>query len=270
MSFRINDYEIKLQIKVFLKSMGSKYQFREQGRENSFENKNVFINHCQHKYQKSLHYSNPTWYYSYNFGETWNHISNFKSDRQTIQNEKKPQNENRNHSSKSESKLDQSSGVPTWVLIILTPIILFGVYYYANQNNQNKVPRTENNTETIKPEDNSSNENNTESSYTNSSESSSNIIDKFIGTWECWDGKYRFRIKILRDNQTKEEFKNGSPQSKLDYVKVEVSDGHKYTFFYNTQQDKLESFWDATKGDIIIDENSGNLLLENNEFRKVE
>ncbi len=133
--------------------MGSKYQFRERGQDYSFENKNVFINHCQHKYQKSLNYSNPSEYYSYDFGETWNLISNFKSERQTIQNEKKPQNEIRNHSTKSESKLDQSSGVPTWVLIILTPIILFGVYYYANQNNQNKVPRTENNTETNTPMD---------------------------------------------------------------------------------------------------------------------
>ena len=54
-----------------------------------------------------------------------------------LQNEKQPQNENKNYSKKGESKLDQSSGVPNWVLIILTPLILFGVYYYANQNNQN-------------------------------------------------------------------------------------------------------------------------------------
>ena len=95
--------------------MGSKYQFRERGKDYSFENKNVFINHCQHKYQKSLHFSNPSEYYSYDFGETWNLISDFKSERQTIQNEKKPQEENRNHSTKSESK----SGWGTYLIYVL-------------------------------------------------------------------------------------------------------------------------------------------------------
>jgi hypothetical protein len=126
--------------------MGSKYQFRERGQDYSFENKNDFINYCQHNYQKSLHNSNPSQYYSYDFGETWRLISDFKSERQTIQNEKKPQSKSSKYSKKGQSKLDQSSGVPNWVLIILTPLIIFGVYYYANQN---KVPRSENNTEII-------------------------------------------------------------------------------------------------------------------------
>ena len=165
--------------------MGSKYQFRERGQDYSFENKNVFINHCQHKYQKSLHYSNPSEYYSYDFGETWNLISDFKSERQTIQNEKKPQNESRNHSTKSESK----SGWGTYLIYVLsiwgglslinnkvTPIgfvnkintELFGSNSNStNKNNQEVIPSTQNNDETI-TEDNSSNENNTESSDNNS------------------------------------------------------------------------------------------------------
>ncbi len=170
---------------------------------------------------------------------------------------------------------ESSSGFGTIIVYIL--VIYIGLTYidkkvtrigFVNKINTELFGSNKNN------QNNSSNENNTESSYTNSSESStqmgSEIPNKFFGTWESWDGKYRFRINILRDNETKEKFKNGSPQSKLDYVKVEVSDGHRYTFFYNTEQDKLESFWDATKGDIIIDENSGNLLLENNEFSKVK
>jgi hypothetical protein len=153
--------------------MKSKYQFRERGKDYSFENKNVFINHCQHKYQKSLYYSNPSEYYSYDFGETWNLISNFKSERQTIQNEKKPQNEIRNHSTKSESK----SGWGTYLIYVLsiwgglslinnkvTPIgfvnkintELFGSNSnLTNKNNQEVLPNTQNNDETI-TEDNSS------------------------------------------------------------------------------------------------------------------
>ena len=159
--------------------MGSKYQFRERGKDYSFENKNVFINHCQHKYQKSLHFSNPSEYYSYDFGETWNLISDFKSERQTIQNEKKPQEENRNHSSKSESK----SGWGTYLIYVLalwgglslinnkvTPIgfvkkintELFGSSSNStNKNNQEVVPNNQNNEETI-TEDNSPDEINDE------------------------------------------------------------------------------------------------------------
>jgi hypothetical protein len=71
-----------------------KYQYREQGSETTFDKKNDFINFCQEKYQESLKLSSTTVrYYSYDFGETWNPISNFKSDRQNIQNEKKPQSQ---------------------------------------------------------------------------------------------------------------------------------------------------------------------------------
>jgi hypothetical protein len=74
--------------------MTPKYRYREQGSETTFDKKNDFINFCQEKYQESLKLSSTTVrYYSYDFGETWNPISNFKSDRQNIQNEKKPQSQ---------------------------------------------------------------------------------------------------------------------------------------------------------------------------------
>jgi hypothetical protein len=130
--------------------MGSKFRFKLNGSEMIFDKKNDFINFCQKKYKESENGKlKSKASYSFNDGETWSDISLFKYYRQDIQNEKQPQNESRNYSEKGESKLDQSSGVPNWVLIILTPLILFGVYYYANQNNQNKVPRSENNTEII-------------------------------------------------------------------------------------------------------------------------
>ena len=185
--------------------MGSKYQFRERGKDYSFENKNVFINHCQHKYQKSLHFSNPSEYYSYDFGETWNLISDFKSERQTIQNEKKPQEENRNHSTKSESK----SGWGTYLIYVLaiwgglslinnkvTPIgfvnkintELFGSSSNStNKNNQEVVPNNQNNNSS----DGSSENANPEQDFPITSDAEELFIDNAI-------------FKIIKiDNDTK-------------------------------------------------------------------
>jgi hypothetical protein len=185
--------------------MGSKYQFRERGKDYSFENKNVFINHCQHKYQKSLHFSNPSEYYSYDFGETWNLISDFKSERQTIQNEKKPQNENRNHSTKSESK----SGWGTYLIYVLaiwgglslinnkvTPIgfvnkintELFGSNSNStNKNNQEVVPNTQdtNSSDKINEEPIQNEVNSQTETDDNSSESNKEVNASESQTYTC-------------------------------------------------------------------------------------
>lgn len=71
--------------------MNVKYQFQEKnGSKCYFDKKNDFINFCQQKYNESLMNKNALGsMYSYDYGENWNPISNFNSNRQIIQNEKK-------------------------------------------------------------------------------------------------------------------------------------------------------------------------------------
>ena len=128
--------------------MRSKYQIKSQQSVTSFDKKDDFLKKCSFELNETLHKRNrqSDIHYSYDYGKTWNHILNLKNDRQNIQNEKKPQNENRNNSKKGESALEQSSGDSNWfTYLIVIALIIGGVYYFTNKNNQNKVPRTENN-----------------------------------------------------------------------------------------------------------------------------
>lgn len=138
--------------------MRSKYQIKSQQSVTSFDKKDDFLKKCSFELNETLQKRNrqSDIHYSYDYGKTWNHILNLKNDRQSIQNEKKPQNENRNNSKKGESALEQSSGDSNWfTYLIVIALIIGGVYYFTNKNNQNKVPRTENNQETITPMDSS-------------------------------------------------------------------------------------------------------------------
>lgn len=118
--------------------MSNKYQFRERGKENHFQIKNDFINYCQNQYNESLKLRKaPDNYYSYDFGQTWNHISNFKSERQTIQNEKSQKVYNKNSS--SESKHDKSESSWGTTLFVLG-MIAFGVYFFVIKDDNKNVP----------------------------------------------------------------------------------------------------------------------------------
>lgn len=151
--------------------MGSKFRFKLNGSEMIFDKKNDFINFCQKKYKESENGKlKSKASYSFNDGETWSDISLFKYYRQDIQNEKQPQNENMNNSKKSESKSGWGWGtyliIVLWIWIGLTFIdskvkridfihrINTELKKEINKNNQEVVPNTQNNEETI-TEDNS-------------------------------------------------------------------------------------------------------------------
>ena len=108
----------------------------------------MILKKCSFELNETLYKKNrqSDIHYSYDYGKTWNHILNLKNDRKSLQNEKNPQVENRNYSKKVESTLEQSSGDSNWfTYLILIALIIGGVYYFTNKNNQNKVPRRENN-----------------------------------------------------------------------------------------------------------------------------
>jgi hypothetical protein len=151
--------------------MGSKFRFKLNGSEMIFDKKNDFINFCQKKYKESENGKlKSKASYSFNDGETWSDISLFKYYRQDIQNEKQPQNESRNYSEKGESKSGWGWGtyliIVLWIWIGLTFIdskvkridfihrINTELKKEINKNNQEVVPNTQNNEETI-TEDNS-------------------------------------------------------------------------------------------------------------------
>ena len=124
-------------------------------------------------------------------------------------------------------------------------------------------------------QNNSSNENNTESSTQMSSE----IPDKFIGTWECWDGTSKNIIKI----SINEKFtKDGTPKMFGDDLRKgvffdletvgEENSGSPIHLIHDKEKDVLKEFedWRAHLGEISINTNSGHLLMLNNEWEKVD
>jgi hypothetical protein len=163
--------------------MGSKYQIKSKEGIVTFDKKEDFLKRCRLEFSANRKSSIQ---YSFDFGDTWNYILNFPNDRQTIESQKKPQNENRNHSTKSESK----SGWGTYLIYVLA---LWGGLSLINNNvtpigfvnkintelfgsNQEVVPNTQNNEETI-TEDNSPdgiNEESTQNELNSQSESNDN------------------------------------------------------------------------------------------------
>jgi hypothetical protein len=107
----------------------------------------------------------------------------------------------------------------------------------------------------------------------------SEIPNKFIGTWECWDGKSKNIIKI----SINEKFtKDGAPQMFGDDLKKgvffdlksvgeELNNGSPIHLIYDTEKDVLKEFedWRVDLGEITINTNSGHLLMLNNEWEKV-
>ena len=70
--------------------MNNKYLFKIENDENSFATKNEFIDYCQARYNDCLRSGRKyNFYFSYDSGRTWYHISDFKELRQTIQNERR-------------------------------------------------------------------------------------------------------------------------------------------------------------------------------------
>ena len=197
--------------------MRSKYQIKSQQSVTSFDKKDDFLKKCSFELNETLHKRNrqSDIHYSYDYGKTWNHILNLKNDRQSIQNEKKPQNENRNNSKKGESTLEQSSGDSNWfTYLIVIALIIGGVYYFTNKNNQNKVPRTEYNQETITPMDSSIDDNldepilNQENSQTESNENSYNEDNT-----ESLDNNYQTESNENSYNEDNTESSNNNSQT---------------------------------------------------------
>lgn len=170
---------------------------------------------------------------------------------------------------------ESSSGFGTIIVYIL--VIYIGLTYidkkvtrigFVNKINTELFGSNKNNL------NNSSNENNTESSYTNSSESSSEmgseIPNKFIGRWKCYDGTKKIIIIISYQEKLPE------PTENQEYIlfDIKVLQGINYLFIYNKERDVLRQYGghmvSDTVGEIMIDENSGNLLFENLEWTKVD
>ena len=143
--------------------MKSKYQIKSKEGVVTFTKKDDFLKRCRLEFSTN---KKGNIQYSFDYGNKWNSILNFPNDRQTIQNERKPQVETRNYSKKTESTLEQSSGDSNWfTYLIVIALMIGGVYYFTNKNNQNKVPRTENNQETITPMDSSNGVNQVTNEY---------------------------------------------------------------------------------------------------------
>ena len=144
--------------------MKSKYQIKSKEGVVTFTKKDDFLKRCRLEFSTN---KKGNIQYSFDYGNKWNSILNFPNDRQTIQNERKPQVETRNYSKKTESKSGWGWGtyliIVLWIWIGLTFIdskvkridfihrINTELKNEINKNNQNKVPRTENNQETITP-----------------------------------------------------------------------------------------------------------------------
>lgn len=142
--------------------MGSKYQIKSKEGIVTFDKKDDFLKKCSLELNETLYKSKrqSDIQYSYDYGNTWNHILNLKNDRQTIQNEKKPQNENMNNSKKSESKSGWGWGtyliIVLWIWIGLTFIdskvkridfihrINTELKKEINKNNQEVIPNNQN------------------------------------------------------------------------------------------------------------------------------
>jgi len=196
--------------------MKSKYQIKSKQGISSFDKKDDFLKKCSFELNETLYKRNrqSDIHYSYDYGKTWNHILNLKNDRQSIQNEKKPQVENRNYSKKGESTLEQSSGDSNWfTYLIVIALIIGGVYYFTNKNNQNKVPRTENNQETITPMDSSIGVNldepilNQENSQTEPNENSYNEDNT-----ESLDNNYQTELNDNPSSNTYQEPERQQPE----------------------------------------------------------
>ena len=160
--------------------MGSKYQIKSKEGIVTFDKKDDFLKKCSLELNETLYKSKrqSDIQYSYDYGNTWNHILNLKNDRQTIQNEKKPQNENMNNSKKSESKSGWGWGtyliIVLWIWIGLTFIdskvkridfihrINTELKKEINKNNQEVIPNNQNNEEKINITPDSSDVNNDE------------------------------------------------------------------------------------------------------------
>ena len=70
--------------------MKNKYQYKTKDSIRAFDTKNEFIEFCQSRYNDSFNSRhNYNFYFSYDYGQTWHPIKDFKSLRPTIQNEKK-------------------------------------------------------------------------------------------------------------------------------------------------------------------------------------
>ena len=84
--------------------MKNKYQFKLGTNQSTFDKKNDFIDYCQARYNDT-NASERTYefYFSYDHGQHWHHISEFKYLRQSIQNEKNIQ-ESSNKDQTAESK----------------------------------------------------------------------------------------------------------------------------------------------------------------------
>jgi hypothetical protein len=68
----------------------SKYQFKKNKSIYYFEYKNAFIEYCQSKYNDCINSKQKyNFYFSFDYGESWYHINDFKEHRQIIQNQKK-------------------------------------------------------------------------------------------------------------------------------------------------------------------------------------
>jgi hypothetical protein len=160
--------------------MKIKYQIKSKEGIVTFDKKDDFLKKCSFELNETQHKRNrqSDIHYSYDYGKTWNHILNLKNDRQTIQNEKKPQNENMNNSKKSESKSGWGWGtyliIVLWIWIGLTFIdskvkridfihrINTELKNEINKNNQEVIPNNQNNEEKINITPDSSDVNNDE------------------------------------------------------------------------------------------------------------
>lgn len=106
--------------------MSSKYQIKTPNGNSFLPTKNDFINHCQSFYNDSLKSKKPLeTHFSFDGGENWYDIKDFKALRQTIQNEKQI-----NPNQVPKGKKSKSS----WLTIILWLLVIYGTMAVIDSN----------------------------------------------------------------------------------------------------------------------------------------
>ncbi len=184
----------------------SKYQFNQSGTIANFRKKNEFIDYCQSRYNDCIN-SRRTYdyYFSFDYGNNWHSIEDFKSLRQTIQNEKSESNTAKPTEINHKIEEKESTGFFTYILYALA---IWGGLSLINKN-IHKIDFVDSiNSNLFKSKKNSiANGNNNE---LNSGKDNSAIYADTIGSSNSTSSDEIFRYEPTETQDNGEDYSKGS------------------------------------------------------------